>query len=92
MNRRVVITGVGLITPLGTGVQKTWPALCAGKSGIGEITRFDASKFATKIAGEVHDFTATDFLSKKEAKRTQPFIAYSAAAARMAIEDAGLVI
>lgn len=92
MKRRVVITGVGLVTPLGTGVQKTWSALCAGKSGIGEITRFDASKFATKIAGEVPDFEVTDFLSKKEAKRTQPFIAYSAAAARMAIEDAGLVI
>jgi len=80
------------VTPLGTGVEKTWSALCAGQSGIGEITRFDASKFATKIAGEVTDFNVTDFLSRKEAKRTQPFLAYAVAAAQMASEDAGLVI
>ena len=80
------------MTPLGTGVEKTWSALCAGQSGIGEITRFDASKFATKIAGEVTDFNVTDFLSRKEAKRTQPFLAYAVAAAQMASEDAGLVI
>ena len=69
MNRRVVITGLGLITPLGTGLNESWAALCAGKSGIGEITRFDASDFETKIAGEVKDFHPEDFLSKKEAKR-----------------------
>ncbi len=92
MKRRVVVTGVGLVTPLGIGVQETWKPLCAGKSGIGEITRFDASDFQTKIAAEVRDFHAEDFLPKKEAKRTERFIAYAVAAARMAMEDAELVI
>lgn len=92
LERRVVITGLGLITPLGIGVDETWQALCAGKSGIGEITRFDASAFPTKIAGEVKGFRAEDFLPKKEAKRTQLYIAYSIAAARMALEDSGYAI
>lgn len=92
MDRRVVITGLGLVTPLGLGVNETWAALCAGKSGIGEITRFDPSDFQTKIAGEVKDFHPADFLPKKEIKRTQPFIAYAVAATRMALEDSGLVI
>lgn len=92
MNRRVVITGLGLITPVGIGIHETWTALCAGKSGITEITRFDTSDFQTKIAGEVKDFHPEDFLPKKEAKRTQPFIAYAVAATRMALEDSGLVI
>ncbi len=92
MDRRVVITGLGLITPLGVGVVETWTALCAGKSGITEITRFDASGFDTKIAGEVKNFNPEDFLPKKEAKRTQAFIAYAVAAARMALEDSGLKI
>lgn len=92
MIRRVVITGLGLITPLGIGVKDSWEALCAGKSGIGEITRFDASNFTTKIAGEVKGFNPEDFLPQKEARRTQLFIAYAVAAARMAVEDAKLVI
>ena len=92
MNRRVVITGVGLVTPVGIGVQETWEALCAGKSGVGEITRFDVSKYQTRIAAEVKDFQAADFLPQKEAKRTERFIAYAVAASRMAIEDSGLVI
>ena len=92
MNSRVVITGVGLVTPLGIGVQETWQALCNGKSGVGEITRFDASKFQTRIAAEVKDFQAEEFLPKKEAKRTERFIAYAIAASRMALEDSGLVI
>jgi len=92
LNKRVVITGLGLITPLGIGVDETWPAICAGKSGIGEITRFDTSLFQAKIAGEVKGFRPEDHLPKKEAKRTQPFIAYAIAAARMAVEDSGLVI
>jgi len=87
-----VVTGVGLVTPLGVGVQETWESLCAGKSGIGDITRFDVSNFQTRIAAEVKDFNAEDFLPKKEAKRTERFIAYAIAAARMAIEDATLVI
>ena len=92
LDRRVVITGLGLVTPLGIGVEETWAALCEGKSGIGEITRFDASGFDTKIAGEVKDFHPEDFLPKKEAKRIQSFIAYAVAASRMALEDSGLII
>ncbi|MGD8980070.1 MAG: beta-ketoacyl-ACP synthase II [Desulfobacterales bacterium] len=92
MSRRVVITGLGLVTPLGIGVDETWTALCKGQSGISEITRFDASGFDTKIAGEVKNFHPKDFLSKKEAKRTQLFIAYAVAASRMALENSGLTI
>ena len=92
MSKRVVITGLGLITPLGIGVDDTWTALCKGQSGIAEITRFDASGFDTKIAGEVKNFHPEDFLLKKEAKRTQIFIAYAVAASRMAVEDSGLKI
>ena len=92
MDRRVVITGLGLVTPLGIGVEETWTALCEGKSGISDITRFDASGFDTKIAGEVKDFHPGDFLPKKEAKRMQLFIAYAVAASRMAVEDSGLKI
>ena len=92
MSRRVVITGLGLVTPLGIGVEKTWSALCEGRSGIGEITRFDTTGFTTKIAAEVKDFNAEDFLPKKDAKRTEKFIAYAVAAARMAVESARLTI
>lgn len=92
MDRRVVITGLGLITPLGIGVNESWAALIAGKSGIGKITRFDATDFETQIAGEVKDFHPEDFLPKKEAKRTQPFISYAVAATRMALDDSGLKI
>ena len=90
MERRVVITGMGLVTPLGIGVKETWSALCAGKSGVGEISRFNASTYGTQIAAEVKGFKAEDFMSKKEAKRMETFIAY--AASRMAVEDSGLVI
>jgi 3-oxoacyl-[acyl-carrier-protein] synthase II len=83
---------VGLVTPLGIGVEETWQALCAGKSGVGTITRFDVTPHNTKIAGEVKDFNAQDFLPKKEARRADLFIAYAMAATRMALEDAGLVI
>ncbi len=92
MSRRVVITGLGLVTPLGVGVDETWSALCDGRSGIGEITRFDTTDFITKIAGEVKHFNAEDFLPKKDAKRTERFIAYAVAAARMAVENARLNI
>jgi len=92
LNRRVVITGVGLVTPLGIGVKETWSALCAGVSGITEITRFDTTGFNTKIAGEVKGFRPEDFMSKKDAIRSELFIAYAVAATRMAIEDSGLVI
>ena len=92
MNRRVVITGLGLVTPLGIGVDETWSSLCEGRSGIGEITQFDTTEFTTKIAGEVKDFNAEDFLPKKDAKRTEKFIAYAVAGARMALENARLTI
>jgi 3-oxoacyl-[acyl-carrier-protein] synthase II len=83
---------VGLVTPLGIGVEESWQAICAGKSGIGEITRFDTTHYATKIAGEVKDFRNEDFLPAKEAKRTERFIAYAIAGTRIALEDSGLVI
>jgi len=92
LNKRVVITGVGLVTPLGIGVETSWKALCAGKSGIGPITRFDTSELITKIAGEVKGFNAEDWLSKKEARRTERFIAFAMAASRMALDDSGLKI
>ena len=92
MDRRVVITGLGLVTPVGIGVDESWTALCAGKSGIGEITRFDASGYTTKIAAEVKNFNAEDFVPKKDAKRNQLFISYALAASRMAVEDSGLII
>ena len=92
MNRRVVVTGMGLITPLGIGVENTWLALCAGKSGIAEISRFEASAHQTRIAAEVKDFNAEEFMPKKEAKRNELFISYAMAATRMALDDAGLVI
>jgi 3-oxoacyl-[acyl-carrier-protein] synthase II len=83
---------MGLVTPVGIGVEASWNALCAGKSGIGEITRFDTTGFATRIAGEVKDFNPQDFLPKKEAKRTSLFIAYAIAATRMAMEASQLKI
>ncbi len=83
---------MGLVTPLGIGVEASWAALCAGTSGIGEITRFDTSRYQTRIAGEVKGFKPEDFLPRKDAKRTQLFIAYAVAAARMAVEDSGLTI
>jgi 3-oxoacyl-[acyl-carrier-protein] synthase II len=92
LERRVVITGVGLITPLGIGVEETWSALCAGKSGVGQITRFDTTGYGTTIAAEVKGFKAEDFMEKKEAKRLETFIQYAIAASRMALEDANFTI
>ena len=92
MKRRVVVTGLGLITPLAIGTQETWEALCAGRSGIAEITRFDTSAFQTKIAAEVKDFHPEDFLNKKDAKRFRRFVSYAMAATRIALENSGLKI
>ena len=92
MKKRVVVTGLGLVTPVGIGVEQTWEALCAGKSGAGEITHFDASAYSTRIAAEVKDFKPQDFMPKKDAKRVESFIAFALAACRMAVEDSGLVI
>ena len=90
--RRVVVTGVGVVSPLGTGNGKNWDALVAGKSGIAPITRFDTSDLPVKIAGEVKDFVAEDYIDKKEIKKMDLFIQYSLAAAQFAMEDSGLVI
>ena len=92
MNRRVVVTGMGLVTPVGIGVEDSWSAICAGKSGVSEITQFDASAYQTRIAAEVKGFNAEDFMAKKEAKRNELFISYAMAATRMAMEDSGLKI
>ncbi len=88
--RRVVITGLGMITPLGTGVSKSWEAVCRGESGIGPLTRFNASHLKCQVAGEVKDFKPLDYLDSVFVRRFDPFIQYAAASAKMAFEDAGL--
>ena len=92
MGRRVVVTGVGLVTPLGTGVEKTWSGLCAGKSGIGPITRFDASEVGVNIAAEVKDFQVEDHIDKKVAKHLDLFVQYAVAAAGEALRNADFQI
>lgn len=89
---RVVVTGLGAVTPLGVGVAPTWEALKAGRNGIGRIASLDPSEFSTQIAAEVKDFNAEDYLDRKEARRIDRFIALAVAAAKMAIEDASLRI
>ena len=90
--RRVVVTGVGVVSPLGTGNAKNWEALTSGKSGIEQITRFDPSGLPVTIAGEVRDFNPEDYIEKKEIKKMDLFIHYAIAAAQLAMDDSGLVI
>jgi 3-oxoacyl-[acyl-carrier-protein] synthase II len=90
--RRIVVTGLGLVTPLGTGVDKTWAALCAGQSGIGRITKFDPAAYDAQIAGEVRDFDPAQFIEKKEIKKMDTFIHYAVGAAQLAVDDAGLKV
>ena len=90
--RRVVVTGLGLVTPLGTGVEKTWKAICAGESGIGRITKFDPTGYDAQIAGEVKDFDPAHFIEKKEIKKMDSFIHYAVGAAQLAVDDAGLKV
>ena len=90
--RRVVITGTGLLSALGTGTEKNWQALLAGKSGIGRITKFAPSKLKVNIAGELKDFVPTDFLDHKEARRMDPFCQYALAAAEMAMKESGMPV
>ena len=92
LKRRVVITGLGAVTPLATGVEESWRKLCQGKSGVARITKFDPSAFNVQIAAELKDFHPEDFLDKKKIRRTDPFIHYALVAARMAIDDTGLTI
>ncbi len=91
-NRRVVITGTGLITALGTGTEKNWQAMLAGKSGIAPITRFDVGKIDTRFAGEVKDFQPEQFIDKREVRRMDLFAQYALAAAEMAVKESGLPI
>ncbi|MBI3394146.1 MAG: beta-ketoacyl-ACP synthase II [Nitrospirae bacterium] len=88
--RRVAVTGLGLVTPLGTGVEKSWPALVRGESGVRRITRFDPSLFDCRIAAEVKDFDPADFIDAKEIKKMDTFIHYALAASQMAVDDARL--
>ncbi|HUT84877.1 MAG TPA: beta-ketoacyl-ACP synthase II [Thermodesulfobacteriota bacterium] len=92
MERRVVVTGLGIISPLGIGIKENWQALCEGRSGIGPITRFDTTEYETKIAGEVKNFDPTSFLDRKEARKMDPFIHYALASGIMAMEDSHLKI
>ncbi len=91
-NRRVVVTGTGLITALGTGTEKNWQAILAGKSGIAPITRFDVARLDTRFAGEVKDFQPEQFIDKREARRMDLFAQYALAAAEMAVKESGLPI
>lgn len=90
--RRVVVTGLGILSPVGNTVSQAWENILAGKSGISRITRFDASSFASQVAGEVKDFDVTQFLSAKEARRMDIFIHYGMVAAMEAVKDAGIVV
>lgn len=90
--RRVVVTGLGLITPLDIGVPKTWDKLCRGESGIGPITRFDASQYPVQIAGEVKNFDPSSIIEKKDIKKMDTFIHFAIAASQEAVDDAKLVV
>ena len=90
--RRVVVTGLGAVTPLGNDVASSWEAMLAGRSGIGPITRFDASGLGCRIAGEVRGFDLAAYMSPKEARRMDTFIHYGIAASVQAIKDSGIEI
>jgi len=90
VERRVVVTGIGLVTPLGIGNEATWQGVLAGKSGIGPITRFDAKDLPSRIAGEVKGFDPAQFMDKKEARRNDLFIQFGLAATQIALKDSGL--
>jgi 3-oxoacyl-[acyl-carrier-protein] synthase II len=92
VKRRVVVTGIGLLTPCGLTSRETWSALLEGRSGIGPITRFDTKDFSCRIAGEVRGFNAEDYLDRKEVRRMDAFIHYAMAASEMALKDSGLTV
>jgi 3-oxoacyl-[acyl-carrier-protein] synthase II len=92
VSRRVVVTGVGLVTPLGTGIDKTWNNIIAGVSGIDTITRFDVSNYSVTIAAEVKDFEPLDFFEAKKSKHLDLFVQYGVAAAIMAVKDSGFTV
>lgn len=90
--RRIVITGLGAVTPLGNSVAETWTNILAGKSGIGLITHFDTTNFSVRIGGSIHNFDVTQYIPAKDVKKMDPFIHYGMAAGSQAIEDSGLII
>ena len=92
MKRRVVVTGLGALTPLGNSVGESWESAIAGKSGIGPITKFDSSSYKTRIAGEIKNFDPLQYVNKQEVRRYDDFILYSLAAAEMALADAKLLV
>jgi 3-oxoacyl-[acyl-carrier-protein] synthase II len=92
LGRRVVVTGVGLLTPLGIGTEASWEAIRAGKSGIGPITHFDATAFSCRIAGEVKGFDPANYVEKKEIKKMGRFIHFAVAAADFALQGSGLKV
>ena len=92
MSRRVVVTGIGLVSSLGIGTEANWDALCKGCSGVGPITRFDATDFSARIAGEVKSFDPLRFIEKKDVKKMDAFIQYAIAASQFAMEDASLTV
>jgi 3-oxoacyl-[acyl-carrier-protein] synthase II len=89
-NRRIVVTGLGLVCPIGVGVEDSWRSVVAGKSGIGPITQFDCSSFPTRIAGEVKNFEAEQYMDKREVRRNDRFIHFAMAASDMALKDSGI--
>lgn len=91
-DRRVVVTGMGLVTPLGTGLERNWEALMAGRSGLGRITRFDVTGFPVQIAGEVRDFNPEDWIDKRDIKKMDLFIQYAVASAEQAMRQSGFKI
>jgi 3-oxoacyl-[acyl-carrier-protein] synthase II len=92
MKRRVAVTGVGLVTPLGIGNKETWDAVCAGRSGVRRVTKFDPAEHKTQIAAEIHGFDPELFMNPKEARKTDAFIQYAVASAKLALDDSGLEI
>ena len=92
MKRRVAVTGVGLVTPLGIGNKETWDAVCAGRSGVRRVTKFDPAEHKTQIAAEIHGFDPELYMNPKEARKTDAFIQYAVASAKLALDDSGLEI
>ena len=90
--RRVVVTGVGAVTPIGNTAEEFWAALLAGVSGIGPITRFDTTGYATRIAGELKGFEPLKYVDKKDDRKLDPYLKYAIACAAMAVEDAEKIV
>src|SRR5437868_14284246 len=92
LKRRVVVTGLGLVTPVGNSVETTWAALAAGKSGADDIKKFDTAKFSVRFACEVKDFNPLDYVEKKQARKMGAFVLYAISASQEAVNDSALQI